>query len=358
MKVAIVKQVLDVCGPWASVRWRDTTPEHIFTIWPGRALFWEMTCLFKADWFVISQQQTTDYARWAVLNHPGREALMHEHTRGVIDPEEIPYSDYDLIITIDAILDVPLGEKPLFAYYAAEHMDEHYVESRKGPLRNYDLFLDHLLEGPAELKVIPQTIAFPYVRDPESTRLLFRGRKEDAIWVDWRTLVTLASDGLSDPWRDATAVAGKRLEEVLGFPLRFTGELYRSVYGVHDPPLWEDPLRFLESVSKCKYYLAAGQISGAGQGVADAASLGCICIGQKDKVYHRMICHPDCLSDSLIGMPKIVKRILNSAGMHEEILAWQDRALQEDFVRRPIAILEKAIQWKAKTRERVGANAR
>ena len=29
MKVAIVKQVLDVCGPWSSVRWRDTTPEHI-----------------------------------------------------------------------------------------------------------------------------------------------------------------------------------------------------------------------------------------------------------------------------------------------------------------------------------------
>ncbi len=358
MKVAIVKQVLDVCGPWASVRWRDTTPEHIFTIWPGKAVFWELTCLLQADWFVIPQQQVTDYARWAVLNHPGREALIRSHTHGVVDPGKIPFDDYDLVVTHDAIIDVPHGQKALFAYYAAEHVDGHYVESRQGPLRNYDLFLDHLMEAPAELKVIPQTIAFPYVRDPESTRLLFRGRKEDAIWVDWRTLVSLASDGVSDPWREATDDAAKRLADVLGVPIRSTGELFKSVYGVNDPPLWGNAHRYLKLISNCKYYLAAGQISGAGQGVADAASLGCICIGQKDKVYHRMICHPDCLSDSLIGMPKIVRRILNSAGMHEEILAWQDRALQEDFVRRPIAILEKAIQWKAKTRERVGANAR
>jgi hypothetical protein len=358
MKAAIVKQALDVCGPWASVRWRDTTPELIFTIWPGKAQFWEMMCLFKADWFVIPQQQTTDYTRWAVLNHPGREALVRSHTRNVVDPREIPFDEYDLIISIDAILDVPQGQSALFAYYASEHVDKHYVESRQGPLRNYDLFLDHLMEAPAELRSIPQTIAFPYVRDPDWMRFLFRGRKENAIWVDWRTLVTLASDGVSDPWREATDDAAKRLEEVLGFPLRFTGELFKGVYGVNDPPLWGHPRRYLESVSRCKYYLAGGQISGAGQGLADAASLGCICIGQRDKVYHRMICHPDCLSDSLIGMPRIVRRIINSPDKHEEVLAWQDRALQEDFVRKPIAILERAMQWKAENVIQIKSNAR
>jgi len=113
MKVAIVKQVLDVCGPWASVRWRDTTPEHIFTIWPGKAVFWELTCLLQADWFVIPQQQVTDYARWAVLNHPGREALIRSHTHGVVDPGKIPFDDYDLVVTHDAIIDVPHGQKAL-----------------------------------------------------------------------------------------------------------------------------------------------------------------------------------------------------------------------------------------------------
>lgn len=347
MKVAIVKQVLDICGPWSSVRWQDTTPNDIFSLWPGKGQFWELTCLLKADWFVISQQQTTDYTRWAVLNHPGHEALVYKHTCGVVDPTKIPFSDYDLVITVDAILNVPSGGKPLFVYYASEHKDKHYVESRQRPLRNYDLFLDHMMEASGDLKSLPQAIAFPYLRDPDTIRSCFGREREEAIGIDWRTVATLTLADFDDRWNDASEAAAKRLEEVVGLPLRFTGELFRGVYGVNDPPLWGHSRRYLAMISKCKYYLAAGRISGAGQGLADAASLGCICIGQKDKAYHRMICHPDCLSDSLIGMPKIVRRIIHSADKHEEILAWQDRALREDFVRRPIAILEKAIRWKA-----------
>jgi len=349
MKVAIVKQVLDVCGPWASIRWRDTTPENIFTVWPGKALFWELTCLLKADWFVISQQQTTDYTRWAVLNHPGHEAVLRGYSRDVIEPEEIPFSDYDLVITVDAILNVPSGGKPLFAYYASEHMDRHYVESRQGPLRNYDLFLDHMMEAPQDLKSLPQAISFPYLRDPDTVRSLFGRERQDAIWVDWRTLATLTLADFDDKWSDTTDAAARRLQEILRHTIRFSGELFRGTYGVNDPPLWGNPRSYLEAVSKCKYYLAAGRISGGGQGLADAASLGCICIGQKDKVYHRMICHPDCLSDGLIGMPKMVRDILNSTDKHQEILAWQDQALQEAFVWGPIGILEKAIRWKSET---------
>jgi hypothetical protein len=59
-----------------------------------------------------------------------------------------------------------------------------------------------------------------------------------------------------------------------------------------------------------------------------------------------MICHPDCLSESLIEMPEIVRRIVNSAGLHKEILAWQNQRLLEQFVRGPITILEEAIRWK------------
>lgn len=346
MKAAVIKQVLDICGPWQSIRWRDTSPKNIFNIWPGKGQFWEMTCLLKADWFVISQQQATDYTRWAVLNHPGHEALIHKHTRGIVNHEDIHFNDYDLIITVDAILDVPSGGKPLFVYYASEHKDRHYIESRHKPLRNYDLFLDHMMEASAELKSLPQAIAFPYLRDPDTARSSFGREQEEAIAIDWRTLATLTMADFDDPWSDACDAAARRLEEVLRLPLRFTGELFRGVYGVNDPPLWGHSRRYFEMISKCKYYLAAGRISGAGQGLADAASLGCICIGQKDKVYHRMICHPDCLSESLIEMPRIVRRVVNSTDRHEEILTWQNRALREQFVRGPIATLEKAIRWK------------
>jgi len=347
MRVAIVKQVLDLCGPWSSVRWRDTTPEEIFNIWPVKAQFWELTCLLKADWFVISQQITNDYTKIAVLNHPGHEALLRKHSHRVLDPKDIPLQDYDLVITVDAVLDIPSGAKPLFAYYASEHVDRHYAESRLRPLGNYDLFLDHMMDATGTLKSLPQAIAFPYLRDTDTVRALFSSDKEQAMWVDWRTLATLTLADFVDKWSDTTEAAAKRLEDAIGFPVRFSGELFRGSFGMHDPPLWGHPRRFLESVSKCKFYLAAGRISGAGQGLADAASLGCICIGQQDKVYHRMICHPDCLSESLIEMPKIVRRIIHSPEKHEEILAFQDQALREDFRRQPLAIFEEAIRWKA-----------
>jgi hypothetical protein len=349
MKVAVVKQVLDICGPWSSVRWRDTTPAGLFDLWPARALYWEIACLFQADWFVIPQRQTTDYTRWAVLNHAGQETVVRKYTHGVVQPEDILFNDYDLVITIDAILDVPLGAKPLFAYYAAEHKDRHYVESREKPLRNYDLFLDHMMEASGDLKSLPQAIAFPYLHDLDTCRSMFGREKEEAIGIDWRTLATLTLAEIDDPWSDASEAAAKRVEEVLGLPLRYGGKVFRGVYGVNDPPLWGDGRRYLETISNCKYYVSAGRISGAGQGVPEAATLGCICIGQKDKVYHRMICHPDCLSDSLIEMPKIVRKVINSVDKHEEILAWQDRVLREEFVQRPIAMLEKAIRLKAET---------
>lgn len=357
MRVAIIKQVLDICGPWSSIRWEDTTPEHIFSLWPAKGQFWELTCLLKADWFVIPQQQVTDYTRLAVLNHPGHENVIRKYTSNVIEPRQIPFHEYDLIITIDAILDAPAGGKPLFAYYASEHVDKHYTESRKAPLRNYDLFFDHMMEATTDLSALPQAIAFPYLRDPDTSRSLFRREREDAIGIDWRTVATLALADYEDQWNDSSEAAARRLEEVVGLPLRFTGELFRGTFGVHDPPLWGHSRRYQELISGCKYYLAGGRISGAGQGLGDAASLGCICIGQKDKAYHRMICHPDCLSESLITMPGIVRRIVNSPERHKEILAWQDRALQNGFVRGPVSTLETAIRWKAESAARLDVGA-
>ena len=63
LKVAFIKQVLDVHGPWSTVLWKDTTPRQLLDVWPGKATFWEMTCCLQADWYVIPQQLSSDYAR-------------------------------------------------------------------------------------------------------------------------------------------------------------------------------------------------------------------------------------------------------------------------------------------------------
>ncbi len=348
MKTALVKQVLDVFGPWSGVLWKDTHPRRLFEIWPGKAFLWELTCLLEADWYIIPQQLVTDYAREAVFQHPGREAIIKKHTANVVRPEEIPFEKYDLVISFDPILGVPDNPSTLFAYHAQEHWDQTYIQSFRRPLGKYDLFLDHMMEAERNLKRLPQTVSFPYLRAPDVVRSVFPMEKEERVWIDWRVLMTLSFADLSHPWNKDCEQAAERLQQALPLPIQYRGNLFKNTYGVSDPPMWGDAAHFLQAVGSCKYYVAVGRIAGAGEGLADAASLGCICIGQQDKAYHRMICHPAALCADMTAMPTQVRRIAASRDLQREVLAWQDEALRKQFVEEPLALLEEARHRKCK----------
>jgi len=343
MKVALIKQILDVFGPWSSVLWKDTDHKRIFDIWPGKAVLWEMTCLLKADWYVIPQQLETDYTADAVLQYPGRTDLITKYTTNVSAPTNIPLEEYDVVITIDPILDVPKRMGTLFAYYMREHWDRLYSRSLQRPIGNYDLFLAHMMDAREELASLPQAVSFPYLRAPEVVRSLFQLDKEEAVWVDWRTLQAL---GMTERWSEASEAAARRVEAVIGLPTRYKGDIFRSKYGVVDPPSWGDALGYLEGIGRCRFYIGVGRYSGAGQGLCDAASLGCICFGEQDKAYHSLLCHPACLCSDMAEMPIKVRKVVSSTDLQAEILAWQDKALREYFVNRPLSIIEKAIRIK------------
>ncbi len=345
MKVALLKQVLDVFGPWSSVRWVDTDPRHLFDRWPGKAVLWEMTCLLKADWYIIPQQLETDYTYDAVLKHPGRAELITKYTTNVVVPTHIPFEEYDVVITFDPILDVPECSRTVFAYYVQEHWDRLYSQSLRKQIGNYDLFLAHMMDAEQELSSLPQAISFPYVRAPDIMCSTFQVDKEEAVWVDWRTLTTL---GMTELWNEAAEAAAKRLEELIGFPVQYKGDFNQSSYGISDPPLWGDAARYLEAMARWKYYVAVGRSGGAGQGLCDAASLGCICIGEQDKVYHRMVCHHSCLCTDMVEMPMKIRKVISSPDLQEEVLQWQDQMLQDKFLTTSMALLKRAIEMKRK----------
>jgi hypothetical protein len=347
VKVALVKQMYDVFGPWSTVLWKDTTPRGLFDLWPGRATFWEMACYLRADWYIIPQQFTGDYAQDAVLQIPGRAEVIQKHTRNIVAPEEIPFDRYDLVITFDPILKVPADSSTLFAYFVVEHWDRLYREAQRVPQGGYDLFLAHILDAPETVSSLPQPLAFPYLRDPETTQAVFRTEKEDAVWVDFRTLTTLGMAETYGPWVSTGHGAAKRLEETLQLPVRYKSSINENLYGITDPPSWGDAVLYFENLARCRYYVAVGTIAGAGQAICDAASLGLICIGQQDKSYHRLICHPMALCASMIELPRRMRAIAGSADLQREILGWQDAALREFFQRRPMAQLEAAIAMKA-----------
>lgn len=348
MKVAFVKQQLDVFGPWSTVQWKGTTPRGLFEIWPGRATFWEMACLLQADWYIIPQQFTGDYARDAVLQIPGRSEVIKQHTKNIVAPEQIPFDRYDLVITFDPILSVPADSSTLFAYFVVEHWDRLYAEAQRRLHGHYDLFLAHILDAPKTLNSLPQALAFPYLRDPDTVQAVFHSEKEDAVWVDFRTLTTLGMAETYGPWVSSGHGAAKRLEETLRLPVRYKSSTNENLYGISDPPTWGDAVHYFHQMAPCRYYVAVGTIAGAGQAICDAASLGLLCIGQQDKAYHRLICHPAALSASMIELPRRLRAITDSRDLQVEVLAWQDAKLRDFFQRRPLAQLEEAISMKNK----------
>jgi hypothetical protein len=344
MRVALVKQVLDVQGPWSGMMWNDTSPSRLFDIWPGKLTYWDMTCLFKADWYIVPQQITSMYTHDAVYKHPGREEMVKRFTRNVTAVEDIPFEQYDVVITLDPILDVPASSDILFAYHGMEHWDYPYIRSLSAPLGNYDLFLAHMMDSHDKLRQVPQAISFPYVHDPSAARSLFDCSKEDAAWVDWRALGTL---GMSEAWGPHCEAAASRLQKALGVTLRYRGNATFPAYSITDPPTWGDiAFLYLRDMAHCKYYVGAGRIYGGGQSAVDAAALGCICIGQADKAYHRLLCHPEALCGDMSELPRKFKGIAASADLQAEVLAWQDVALDKHFLSRPMNILTEALEMK------------
>jgi hypothetical protein len=344
MKVAIVKQLLDTFGPWASIPWEQTSPEALFSLWPGKALHWELTTLLQADWYVIPQQARTDYTYDSVLKQPGRADILRKYTRNVTALREIPFDSYDLVITHDPILDFPRSRSTLFAYFLVEHWDRRYRASLRRPLRNADLFLAHMMDAPGAVRDLPQAVSFPYLRDPRTARALFTpSEREEAVWVDWRTLAFLS--GASSGNAAAMEGAARRLEETLQLRVAFRS-FAMGLYHGEDPPRWGDAAEFLRDLSRQTYYLALGRGSGAGQGLADAASLGCICFGERDKAYHRLLCHPETLCGDLQDLPRRVKRVRASAALKQDVRAWQDEKLQRHFIDEPLMLLNACMERK------------
>ena len=354
MKVAIVKQVLDTFGPWSSIRWDDTSPDALFRLWPSRVLHWEMTTLFQADWYIVPQQIHTDYTYDSVLKLPGNADIVRKYTQNVVAPEAIPFESYDLVITNDPILDFPPSSHTLFAYFVVEHWDRRYRASLRHPLRHADLFLAHMMDAPHSLDTLSQAISFPYIRDPKSMRALFASaQREEGVWADWRTLSLLsAAPNGNSP--QLTKAAALRLEETLQLPVAFRS-FSMGLYHGEDPPHWGDAAEFLRELGRQKYYLCLGRGSGAGQGLADAASLGCICFGEIDKPYHRLLCHPEALCADLQELPSRFRRVHASPDLQQEIRAWQEEKLQQHFIEEPLALLGAALERK---RERLASGAR
>ncbi len=348
MKIAFVKQLLDVFGPWGTVMWDETSPLDLFDLWPGKAVLWQMTVLQRADWYVVPQQINTEFTFDSVLSRSGQSDIIRRYTRNVTEPKDIPYDDYDIVITLDPVLRPPKNVNTVFAYYMNEHWDVLYYRSLHQVMKGYDLFLAHMLDAPWDIDGLPQAISFPYMWELNTTRVLFPVSKEPVAWVDWRTLDLLSGAGKGS--ENAVEKTVLRLQEYLGMPIRYR-EFKKSLYRPADPPPWGDAKGYFADIASCKYYIGVGRASGGGQGLVDAVSLGAIAFGEQDKPFHRLVCHPACLCSDMAELPRRFKTIESSSVLQDEVIAWQDQAICRHFIERPLTVLEKVSDIKRKSRK-------
>ncbi|MDQ2688497.1 MAG: hypothetical protein M3Y28_11600, partial [Armatimonadota bacterium] len=102
-----------------------------------------------------------------------------DNSRHVVREADVPFSDYDVVISIDPILDAAERPGTLMVYYMQEHWDSLYRVSLRRPERGYDLFLAHMMDGPARLRSLPQALSFPYLRSPDTVRSVFSAPPEE-----------------------------------------------------------------------------------------------------------------------------------------------------------------------------------
>ena len=364
MKVALVKQVLDTHGPWRSIMWAETSAADILRWWPGRALFWAMTVLLKADWYVVPQQRDTWYTHFSGANSLTDRVVIEKHASHLRQPKDIPWDVYDLVISLDPCLDPPPGLHTLFAYYMNEHVDVLYAISRREVLAGYDLFLDHRLQSPSNLTRLPQPISCPYLWEGALTRQIVRPVEriaplEEAIFVEWRTLALLARERARQ-WRrhnqgaapatlgltetEATLLA-RRLERYFDMPVRFRLQRDGMYNYLPDPPQWGELLDYLRPLAQNRYYVSLFAF-GAGQSLVDAAAMGAIVFGSRTLAYHRLACHPVCLCETLDELPQRIRQVRLSRNLQAEVLAWQEAALRQHFDVAPRALLAEAVERK------------
>jgi len=309
MKVALVKSSVDVAGPWSSVKWGD----DLKSVWGGKASLILTTQALKADWYVIKDRVSSRY--YKQLKDLGYWSITERYTKNITD--EIPFDDYDVVISMNPILKPPRNSNTLFAYYVSETFDWLY---QFDVLNGYDLMLDHMVSSRREISSLPQVLGFPFLYRFEWHS------KDTRLWIDFRT------DEKFDGVDTDMEVADK-------------STFNNKPYGIHDPPMWGDGFDYLEKLSGCKYYIGIGRDAGPGQALAEAASFGCICFGG-DRKYHKIICHPFCFCSKPEEAFEKIEEIERSEQMQREIINYQKEQLNFHFCAEPMNALRNALRIK------------
>jgi len=330
--VLLVKEHVDVFGPSRPARFSEFTPRELLQLFPFKATYWEMTTLLHADWAIVLSE-TKSGQRSYVESIPRLLPIVDMQRRMAVGLSEIKLSQYDIVISFEPCLS-PLRRffrARNWFYFHHEHTNDWYDQSKKLTARGYAAFLDHMCAATDVAgERYPRRIEFPYLRDPDTVRGCFPRRSvsdRPTVWVDARTIMLQANGTAAGRWTDACDEQLRKLQSESRVRIITRGEIYREFYNLASSA---DAAAYLGEMSSADFYVGVAA-AGAGQSLADAASLGLVCFGSPQLPYHRMICPPERLGCSLSEAFENAAELFASPMRMSEATRLQDEALRQNF---------------------------
>jgi hypothetical protein len=341
-RILLVKEHVDVFGPCQPVTSAEVTPRALLNLFPFKPTFWETTTLLQSDWAIVHAEGQSGQRSY-VESLPHLRPLIERQRDTAVRLADLDLSSYDIVISIEPCLMAVRQscEANNRFYFHNEHSNEWYNRSRRELAPGYVAFLDHMC-GATDVtgENYPCSISFPYLRDPQTMRGCFPSKSNSAhpaAWVDARTIMLQANGSPLGKWTEACDEYLRSLELESGIRIITRGEIYRNYYNVSSTA---DAAAYLEDMSGADYFISIAA-SGAGQSLCDAASLGLVCFGSPDLVYHRMICQPERLNHSLWSALASAADLYGSAARMSAAIRQQDAALRLEFQFEPVKRLFK-----------------
>ena len=357
LKVLYIKQAYDSTGPFQSYGWDDDiTPLDMLNEFYGKTYQFETLLYYKCDFIIIPSSVVSPWLR-TKLSIDGYKEHIEQNVKVVIDPKQIDYSKYDVVITHDPILHPHIIElknqykNTLFTYIIAEHtswqMHQHGFE--------YDLWLDHTLNSVWDISRLPQAINYIFPRTPELVQSMFNEEKE-SIFIDYRSYGYFISNGNNN-----VAITPNQIDEFnknfnLSFieyadiPIELISETSLKPYMFATNS--DDSNEYYKKLNRSKYFVTIA--NRVGQAACDAASMGCLVIGNSQSKIHKLICHPDCLMDgdfTYKDVLQLIEKIELDSDYYDMLLLNQSKNLQKYGVDYDMAMFKNAVELKRKNNE-------
>ena len=347
LKILFLKQAHDNLGPKSSYGYNENVSAlELLNHFNGKTSLFETLLYYKCDFLIIPTKIRSPWLD-TMASIPGYQDFLKSNTTNVIDPFQIDFNNYDIVITHDPILYPYINElkskspKTVFGYIMVEHsswqMHQFGFE--------YDLWLDHTLNSVDEVVRFPQSINYFFPRVPDEVRNMFKAPK-NSLFIDYRSY---------GHFIEGSNNVALTLEQINSFNKTLNTKLkIESISETSLKPYMfvtnsDDSIEFYKKMSRAKYFVTiANRI---GQSSFDAASMGCLVIGNIQSKMHKLLCHPDCLMSGNFNENDVLKLVskLESDNIYfNKMLIYQERQLKKYGIDHNNKILNQAINLKNK----------